>query len=53
MTGAEENGVRVYAFSEAKVAEGGAGAPTVILGYGGLRKEQIVEGIAKLKQVWL
>lgn len=50
---AKENGVRVYAFSEARVAQSAeAGNPTVILGYGGLRKEEIAEGIAKLKQVW-
>lgn len=50
---AKESGVRVYAFSEARVAQSAeAGNPTVILGYGGLRKEEIMEGIAKLKQVW-
>lgn len=50
---AKENGVRVYAFSEARVAQSAeTGNSTVILGYGGLRKEEIVEGIAKLKQVW-
>lgn len=50
---AKENGVRVYAFSEAKVAQSAeTGNSTVILGYGGLRKEEIAEGIAKLKQVW-
>ena len=50
---AKENGVRVYAFSEARVAQSAeSGNPTVILGYGGLRKEEITEGIAKLKQVW-
>lgn len=50
---AKENGVRVYAFSEARVAQSAeAENPTVILGYGGLRKEEITEGIAKLKQVW-
>lgn len=51
---AQENGVRVYAFSEEKVVQSTeAENPTVILGYGGLRKEQIPEGIARLKQVWL
>lgn len=51
---AQENGVRVYAFSEARVAQSAeAGNPTVILGYGGLRKEEIPQGIAKLKQAWL
>lgn len=51
---AQENGVRVYAFSEARVAQSAeTGNPTVILGYGGLRKEEIPEGIAKLKQAWL
>ncbi len=51
---AQENGVRVYAFSEARVAQSADdGNPTVILGYGGLRKEEIPDGIAKLKQAWL
>lgn len=51
---AKENSVRVYAFSDAQVAERAeTGNPTVILGYGGLSEEQILEGIAKLKQVWL
>lgn len=51
---AKENGVRVYAFSDAQVAERAeTGNPTVILGYGGLSEEQILGGIAKLKQVWL
>lgn len=50
---AKENGVRVYAFSAARVVQSAeTGNPTVILGYGGLRKEEITEGIAKLKQVW-
>jgi GntR family transcriptional regulator/MocR family aminotransferase len=31
----------------------GSGLPTVMLGYGGLKKEEITEGIQKLKQVWL
>lgn len=51
---AGEVGVRVYAFSDARVAQSAdIGAPTVILGYGGLQKGQISEGIAKLKQAWL
>lgn len=51
---AQESGVRVYAFSEARVAQSDeTGNPTVILGYGGLRKEEIPKGIAKLKQAWL
>lgn len=52
---AAEAGVKVYALSDAYVGEcenSKATAPTVILGYAGLKKEQIVEGIAKLKQAW-
>lgn len=48
-------GVKVYGLSdtfisEKKEREGGA---TVILGYGGLKKEQITEGIQKLKQAFI
>lgn len=53
---AKEVGVKVYALSDAMVGtENGAAkwGATVILGYGGMQKEQIIEGIAKLKQAWL
>ena len=53
---ADEAGVKVYALSDAYIGEDEnvpAVAPTVILGYAGLKKEQIIEGIAKLKQAWL
>lgn len=49
-------GVRVYGMSDALIAakeETAARAATVILGYGGLKKEQIAEGLEKLKQAWL
>ncbi len=53
---AAEVGVKVYALSDAFIGEkesANVNAPTVILGYAGLKKEQIIEGIAKLKQAWL
>lgn len=53
---AADMGVKVYAFSDAFIGErenAPAIASTVILGYAGLKKEQIIEGIAKLKQAWL
>lgn len=56
---AARQGVKVYALSDALVA-GDAGRSeadmrhaTVILGYGGMQKEQIAEGVEKLKQAWL
>ena len=49
-------GVRVYGMSDALIAakeETAAREATVILGYGGLKKEQIAEGLNELKQAWL
>lgn len=47
-------GVRVYGLSDAFVEETDPAAPaTVLLGYGGMKKEEIAEGIEKLKQAWL
>ncbi|MED9904088.1 MAG: PLP-dependent aminotransferase family protein [Lachnospiraceae bacterium] len=59
---AARHGVKAYALSDAFVetADGyaeenimGKGCATVILGYGGMEKEQIKAGIEKLKQAWL
>ncbi|MGN1148740.1 MAG: PLP-dependent aminotransferase family protein [Lachnospiraceae bacterium] len=57
---ASEVGVKVYALSDACMegeAEGQDhiwhGHATVILGYGGMKIEEIREGMAKLKQAWL
>lgn len=54
---AADVGVKVYAFSDACIEAGGYGilgdGARVILGYGGLKKEEIREGVAKLKQAWL
>lgn len=54
---AADVGVKVYAFSDACIEAGGYGilddGAKVILGYGGLKKEEIQEGVAKLKQAWL
>lgn len=47
-------GVKVYGLSDAFVKEAGPyTAATVLLGYGGMKKEDITEGIEKLKQAWL
>lgn len=46
-------GVRVYGLSDAYVETGSAATATVLLGYGGMKKEEIAEGIEKLKQAWL
>ncbi len=54
---AAECGVKVYALSDAFINGNSKnpldGYATVILGYGGLDKEEIKMGIEKLKQVWL
>ena len=51
---AREAGVRVYGISEAMVEPGEAkgGPATVLLGFGGLTKEEISGGIALLKEAW-
>lgn len=51
---AEALGVRVYGMSEAMIAPWDTAKPaTLLLGYGGLRKQEIPEGIALLRQAWL
>lgn len=54
---AADKGIKVYAFSDACIEAGGYGIPEagarIILGYGGLKREEIQEGITKLKQAWL
>lgn len=51
---AGEVGVKVYGMSEFCVGELPAdwSADTVILGYASLRKEQITEGVERLRQAW-
>ena len=54
---AAEHGVRVYGLSDFLIGEEPVTAygkrATLLLGYGGLEKEEIKEGMAKLKQAWL
>ena len=51
---AASHGVKVYGLSDAFVEEEGSyTAATVLLGYGGVKKEEIAVGIEKLKQAWL
>lgn len=45
-------GVKVYGLSEYCVGEQIPGEATVILGYAALSREQITEGIRRLKDVW-
>ena len=48
------HGVKVYGISDAFVEDAGSyNSATVLLGYGGMKKEEITEGIEKLKQAWL
>ncbi|MCH5342915.1 MAG: PLP-dependent aminotransferase family protein [Acetatifactor sp.] len=49
---AAEHGVRVYGLSDSFVAETPERG-TVLLGFGALRDEEIVEGIGHLKDAWL
>ena len=51
---AQRAGIRVYGLSESLVGSRGTKLPaTVILGYGGLEKEQIASGVEALKKAWL
>lgn len=53
---AMEKGVLAYGLSESMVGQSGGSvgrSATVLLGYGALEKEDIVEGIALLKEAWL
>ncbi len=49
---AREAGVRVYGLSESMV-EDNPNSTTVLLGFGGLTDEQIVEGTENLKRAWM
>lgn len=52
---AREQGVRVYGLSEGQIGKRSADwlSGTVILGYGGLDKEEIKEGLERLEKAWL
>ena len=51
---ADNEGIKVYGLSESSVeGENEAERKTVILGYGGLSEEEIIQGIVKLKKAWL
>ena len=49
---AAEKGVKVYGLSGSMVAQNFEKA-TILLGYGGLKEQQIVEGVNLLKDAWL
>lgn len=46
-------GVKVYGLSDSVIDRKEIMTPTIILGYGGLKTEEITKGIEKLKQAWL
>lgn len=48
---AKEVNVKVYGLSESSIRE--MDSNTVLIGYGNLREEEIVEGIKQLEKVWL
>ena len=48
---AAKQGVKVYGIS-AGMARTTAGASSVLLGFGGMKPEQITEGIGRLKEAW-
>ncbi|MBQ9122487.1 MAG: hypothetical protein IJY10_03230, partial [Lachnospiraceae bacterium] len=50
---AAEQGVKVFGLSEALIEDEVYDSHTVILGYGGLSKAQILDGIERLKKAWL
>ena len=49
---AAENGVKVYGLSDSLVA-GVPGKATVLLGFGGLKEQEITEGLKLLEKAWL
>ncbi len=49
---AAAEGVRVYGLSESMV-EQAKGKATVLLGFGGLKNQEIIEGVEHLKKAWL
>lgn len=52
---AREQGVRVYGLSEGQIGERMADwlPSTIILGYGGMSKEEMQEGLKRLEKAWL
>lgn len=50
---AREKGIKVYGLSEYYIDNQVYHPPTILLGYGGLTMEQIIEGANKLKKAWL
>lgn len=49
---AAAEGVKVYGLSDSLVA-GAPGKATILLGFGGLKYQEIIEGVALLKRAWL
>lgn len=50
---AESVGVKVYQMHNFRMGESGSSAAMMILGYGALSQEEIKEGLALLREVWL
>lgn len=50
---AKEAGAKVYGLSGYYIGEQKKNFATVLLGYGGLKKEEIIEGLIRLKKAWL
>lgn len=54
MAAAQAVGVKVYGLSESLVGQSGTQpSRTVLLGYGGLEREEIIKGLTLLRQAWL
>ena len=54
LAAAEAVGVKVYGLSESLVGQTGTeSSRTVLLGYGGLGREEIIKGLTLLRQAWL
>ncbi|MGN0167289.1 MAG: PLP-dependent aminotransferase family protein [Acetatifactor sp.] len=49
---AAEKGVKVYGLSDCMVAERERTA-AILLGFGGMTEEQLIEGVGRLKEAWL
>ena len=52
LSAARKKGVKVYGISDSMVAQT-PGRATILLGFGGLKEEQIIQGVNLLKDAWI
>ena len=49
---AAEKKVKVYGLSDSMVAQA-TGKATILLGFGGLKEDEIIDGVNLLKEAWM